>query len=218
MKPRINPGWISGILIAVLFIGMTSFTLSCKGTKDPGKAKESTEIKESMDENKWYSNGDWLNGLQLQAHSSTNQKAFEKLYKANPDIWNKAFDWLKTTDLDAIEPGTYIIEEDNLKAIVVEAQAPALEDVKWEAHRDFSDIQYIVKGKAQMGVAPVSEAVVTEAYDGEKDIAFYEVQGEYYNAEPGTFFIFTPDDAHRPGILVPGYETIKKVILKVRAN
>ncbi len=65
-----------------------------------------------------------------------------------------------------LEPGTYIIEEGNLRVIVSEAPAPELEKVKWEAHRDFSDIQYIVKGKAQMGVAPVSEATVTEAYDG----------------------------------------------------
>lgn len=214
MKTRL----ISGILISILFIAMGSLTPSCKGAKDSGEVKKSSEAKTSVDENQWYSNGEWLNGLQLQAHASTNQKAFEKLYKASPALWDKAFDWLKTTDLEAIEPGTYIIEEGNLKAIVSEAPAPELAYVKWEAHKYFSDIQYIVKGKAQMGVAPVSQASITEAYDSEKDIAFFDVEGTYYDAEPGTFFIFTPEDAHRPGILVPGYDTIKKVVLKVRAK
>ncbi len=59
----------------------------------------------------------------------------------------------KVTDLEAIDPGTYVIEEGNLKAIVSDAPAPVLEQVKWEAHQNFSDIQYIVRGKASMGVA-----------------------------------------------------------------
>ncbi len=37
-------------------------------------------------------------------------------------------------------------------------------------------------------------------------------------AEPGTFFIFTPEDAHRPGIKVDGFDTLKKVVIKVRAK
>ena len=218
MKTRLNFGLVSGLIIATLLIAMGSLTPSCKGARDSGEAKTQGEVNTSAEVSQWYSEGEWLNGLELQAHESTNQKAFEALYKASPGLWNKAFDWLKTTDLETIEPGTYIIEEGNLKAIVVEAPAPELADVKWEAHKDFSDIQYIVKGKAQMGVAPLSQASITEAYDSENDIAFYEVEGAYYDAEPGTFFIFTPEDAHRPGILVPGYDTVKKVILKVRAK
>jgi YhcH/YjgK/YiaL family protein len=36
--------------------------------------------------------------------------------------------------------------------------------------------------------------------------------------DPGTFFIFTPEDAHRPGIQVAGYESVKKVVVKVRTK
>ncbi len=197
---------VSGLLISVLLIGTGSLTQSCNNPKDKKEA------------NQWFSSGEWLNGLELKPHTSTNQQEFEKLYKANSLWWDQAFEWLKTTDLDTIGPGTYIIEEGNVRAIVSEAPAPLLEKVKWEAHKDFSDIQYIVKGKAQMGVAPVSEASVTEAYDSAKDIGFFDVDGEYYTAEPGTFFIFTPEDAHRPGVHVEGYDTIKKVVLKIRAK
>ncbi len=69
-----------------------------------------------------------------------------------------------------------------------------------------------------MGVAPVSEATVTEAYDSANDIGFFDAEGEYYTAEPGTFFIFTPEDAHRPGIKAEGSDTIKKVVVKVRVK
>jgi len=206
MKNHINQGLVSGLIISVMIISISSLAMSCKGPKDNKEADQ------------WFSSGTWLKGLNLKAHESTNQEAFEKLYKANPAIWDKAFEWMKTNDLDAIEPGTYVIEEGNLRAIVSEAPAPELENVKWEAHQNFSDIQYIVKGKALMGVAPVSEAKVTEAYDPGNDIAFFDTEGEYYTAEPGTFFIFTPEDAHRPGIKMEGYDTVKKIVIKVRAK
>ena len=96
---------------------------------------------------------------------------------------------MRDTDLQAIDPGTYVIEEENLRAIVSNATAPELEQVKWEAHENFSDIQYIVRGKALMGIAPVLEAIVSEAYDSESDVAFFTAEGEYYKADPGTFFI-----------------------------
>lgn len=171
-----------------------------------------------MKENLWYSSGDWLKGLQLKPSESVNQQAFEKLYKANPVLWSKAFGWLKTTDLESIDPGTYVIEEGNLNAIVSDAPAPALEDVKWEAHKNFCDIQYIVRGKATMGVASVPEAAFVASYDRSNDVGFFEAEGEYYPAEPGTFFIFTPEDAHRPGIKVEGFDSVKKVVIKVRAR
>jgi len=206
MMKKINSAMRSAVVISILLISVGGLTWSCNGAKN------------KMKENNWYSSGEWLKGLQLKPHASTNLQEFEKLYKANPILWDKAFEWLKETDLEAIEPGTYDIEEGNLKAIVSDAPAPDLEQVKWEAHQNFSDIQYIVRGKASMGVALVSEAVVTEAYDSSTDVGFFEAEGEYYPAEPGTFFIFTPEDAHRPGIKVEGFDTLKKVVIKVRAK
>jgi len=171
-----------------------------------------------MEDKQWFSSGEWLDGLDLKPSESINQVEFEKLYKANPVLWKKAFQWMRDTDLQAIDPGTYVIEEGNLRAIVSDAPAPELEQVKWEAHENFSDIQYIVRGKALMGVAPVSEASVSEAYDSESDVAFFTAEGEYFTADPGTFFIFTPEDAHRPGINVEGFDTVKKVVIKVRTK
>lgn len=171
-----------------------------------------------MKDNQWYKSGEWLGNLDLKPSESVNQQEFEKLYKANPVLWKKAFQWMTDTDLEAIDPGTYVIEEGNLKAIVSDAPAPELEEVKWEAHRDFSDIQLIVRGKATMGVASIPEPDFEASYDSSSDVGFFETEGEYYLAEPGNFFIFTPEDAHRPGIKVDGFDSVKKVVIKVRAR
>jgi biofilm protein TabA len=45
---------------------------------------------------------------------------------------------------------------------------------------------------------------------------FTNDSGEYLDADPGTFFIFSPQEMHRPVIKVPGYDVIKKIVLKVR--
>ena len=167
---------------------------------------------------KWYKQGDWLNGCQLKPHSSVNQKAFAKEYFTNKIYWDKTFEWLKTNDLDTISPGRYIIDEGNVTATVSEAPAPELEKVRWEIHQNFNDLQYIVKGKARMGSVSVSDAAVADAYDPKRDIGFYNADGELYVAEPGTFFIFTPDDVHRPGIKAENYdEPVSKIVIKIRA-
>lgn len=193
-------------IISILLVSVVSLTMSCKNSKN------------NMEDKQWFSGEEWLSGLELKPSESINQLEFEKLYKANPVLWKKAFQWMNDTDLEAIDPGTYVIEEGNLRAIVSDAAAPELEQVKWEAHENFSDIQYIVRGKALMGIAPVSEASVSEAYDSDSDVAFFSAEGEYFAADPGTFFIFTPEDAHRPGINVEGFDTVKKVVIKVRAK
>jgi YhcH/YjgK/YiaL family protein len=167
---------------------------------------------------KWFSAGEWLNGCQLKPHSSVNKKAFAKEYFTNRIFWDKTFEWLKTNDLDTISPGRYVIDEGNVTATVSEALAPELEKVRWEIHQNFNDLQYIVKGRARMGSVPVSEATVAEALDPRRDIGFYNADGELYVAEPGTFFIFTPDDVHRPGIKADNYdEPVRKIVIKIRS-
>ena len=206
MMKNISSKLLSTLLISILLVSVVSLTWSCNSSKN------------KMEDKQWFSGEEWLSGLQLKPSESINKLEFEKLYKANPVLWKKAFQWMKDTDLEAIDPGTYVIEEGNLKAIVSDAPAPALEQVKWEAHENFSDIQYIVRGKALMGIAPVSDASVSEAYDSDSDVAFFTTEGEYFTTDPGTFFIFTPEDAHRPGINVEGFDTVKKVVIKVRAK
>lgn len=167
---------------------------------------------------KWYEGGEWLGGCQLKPHSATNQAAFAKEYTAKKELWDKTFEWLKTNDLDTLSPGRYVIVEGNVTATISEAPAPELETVRWEVHRNFNDLQYIIKGKARMGYVPLSATTVSEEYDPKRDIGFCNAEGELYDAGPGTFFIFTPDDVHRPGIKADGYdEPVKKLVIKIRA-
>lgn len=198
-------------LVGVLFSIFLLSTNSVAQTTNTSLSKN--EIK------KWYKSGIWLNGLELTPHKSINKEELSRQYSTNRIWWDKAFEFLRENDLDKIEPGRYIIEEGNVMAFVSEAPTKEMEEINWETHNNFNDLQYIIVGEAKMGITSVDdpEATITVPYDSKRDVTNYLVKrGKYYIAKPGAFFIFSPKDIHRPAFKIPGYNTVKKILIKVR--
>ncbi len=166
----------------------------------------------------WYKKYQWLNGLNLIPHESINKTEFSRQYHKNPVWWDKAFQFLRTQNLENLKPGTYIIDSNNVIATVSEVSPKQKDSTNWEAHRNFNDLQYIINGKASMGIASISglAAKVIIPYTPADNETFSVDDGKYYVAEPGTFFIFTPKEIHRPAFRVPGFDKIKKIVIKVR--
>ena len=164
----------------------------------------------------WYNQKSWLNGLQLQPHSSVNKEEFVRQYKANKSLWDRSFEFLKTHDLANLAPGDYPIAGDSAYVKVTEVVNKDFDKTQWESHRKYIDLQYVSRGQEKIGVLPVDKAIVKEPYSADKDVAHYTGEGTYYVAEPGTFFLFFPQDAHRPNIKVND-EKVKKVVIKIRA-
>jgi len=178
-------------------------------------------IKVNVNENfsDWFNTIKSKNGLKLTPSKSINQQEFFRQYRKDSIWWTEAFTFLKTKDLAHLEPGVYVIDSGNVIATISEGPTKKLEDIKWEAHRNFNDLQYIIKGKAKMGVAPSADprGVLIVPYSNTTDNEnFTNEGGEYYDADPGTFFIFSPQEMHRPAIKVDGYDVVKKIVIKVR--
>ena len=178
-------------------------------------------VKTNVSENfsDWYNSIESQNGLKLTPANSINQQEFFRQYRKNNTWWNEAFTFLKTKDLANLAPGVYVIDSGNVTATVSEGPSKKIDEVKWEAHRNFNDLQYIIKGKAQMGVAPSADprGVISVPYSNTTDNEnFTNNGGEYFDADPNTFFIFSPEEMHRPSIKVDGYDVIKKIVIKVR--
>ena len=189
-------------------------TLSgCTGSSDPS-AWSAQKI------DTWFEKGDWLNGWQVKPDQSVSRKAFAVSYFKNKERWDKAFIFLKSNDLTALELKRHDIDGDNLYAPVSEYLTKNEEDARYEAHQKYIDIQYVVSGKELIGVAPMSQKKdVLEAYDSTKDIEFLTVTGgENLLAMPDRFFIFFPDDAHRPGLKDGENSPVRKVVVKVKID
>jgi YhcH/YjgK/YiaL family protein len=136
---------------------------------------------------------------------------------ANPARWEKAFKFLKETDLQKIEKGKYELEGENLYATVSEYNTKNEEDAKLEAHRKYADIQYIISGKEKMGFVPLTKTTVVTPYDETKDVCFLKAdQITWHIATPKVYFIFFPEDAHRPSVKVDENAPVRKVVLKVK--
>jgi len=140
-----------------------------------------------------------------------------------PDLpgFTAAIDFLKNCPADQPD-GTVEIEGRNVYAIVQsyetknETGAP-----RFEAHRKYIDIQFLLSGSELMGWAPLSSLSVSEAYNAEKDIMFGSVPD---SASAFTFFragqaiILFPSDAHAPGLAKGQPQAVKKVVIKIRTR
>jgi biofilm protein TabA len=168
--------------------------------------------------NKWYKERSWLNGLPRVPHKSVNKEEFAKQYHGNKIWWDKAFVYLRETGLAELKPGRYEIDGDNVFAIVSEGATKELDKTRWEAHKNYADIHFVISGKEKIGITPVASASIVQEYDASKDIAFYNSKGKYYLSDPNTFFIVFTQDAHRPGVKADGSDTVKKVVIKVRKS
>ncbi|WP_201301060.1 YhcH/YjgK/YiaL family protein [Sunxiuqinia indica] len=161
---------------------------------------------------------DWLHGWKALPHPSINRDELALQIKTNKSLWDKAFDFLANTNLDSIPPGRYPIVGDSVFATVTLAPSKKIDVSKWESHHEYIDIHHVIKGKEMIGMSPLLALTIRDAYDPEKEIMFWEDHGgrSYYEATPGNFFIFFPDNAHRPNIEIPGYDPVKKVVVKIR--
>ncbi|MBK0379666.1 YhcH/YjgK/YiaL family protein [Mucilaginibacter segetis] len=165
---------------------------------------------------KWLKKGEWKNGLKLKVDNSVDADEFYKQYHHNKAVWDKVFTFLKQTNLDTLSPGKHIIDGDNAYASVTEGPSKEPDKATWESHKKYIDLQYVIKGKEKIEVADVSTAHVIKPYDAAKDVANYTANGITYTAAPGTFFLFFPQNAHKPNIKVTGYDIVKKLVIKIK--
>jgi biofilm protein TabA len=194
-KPSLN-GFLTILLLA-------AFPLPVGGQAQPPQL--------SKKEAAWYKSQTWLNGLRAKPSETINQTEFARQYKANKAGRDKAFVFLRDTDFTRLRAGRYPIDDENVFATISEDLPRDLSVGKWEAHQQYSDIHFVVKGKGNIGIMPVLNATVNQAYDIPKDIGFYTIEnGQFYVAEPGIFFIATPKDAHNPSNRIEGYEGVKR--------
>jgi YhcH/YjgK/YiaL family protein len=200
------------IIKFILFSVILGF-IGCKGSNDPS-TWDNSKI------NSWFEKGEWLSGWKVSPDASINRKEFAVAYFSNKERWNKAFTFLKNSDLSKLEVKRHDIDGDNVYALVTDYLTKNEEDARFEAHQKYIDIQYVISGSEMMGVAPVSmKKEVLVPYDSNKDIEFMTVtQNSEFKATPERFFIFFPSDIHRPSVKAGENSQVRKVVIKVKID
>ena len=85
-----------------------------------------------------------------------------------------------------------------------------------EAHRNYLDIQYIVKGKEVVGYAPLDACKTEIEFSEEKDIGRYSGPFEYITINEGICYVAFPEDAHMPGRHLDVPNDFVKIVVKLK--
>jgi YhcH/YjgK/YiaL family protein len=134
------------------------------------------------------------------------------------DRYAKAIEWLKTNDLASLPVATYEIDGRDVYAMVQEYTTAPWEDKKFETHDNYSDIQYVVKGKEILGYARRDDMTVTVPYDAAKDITRYADPAQVVKCDcvEDDFLIFFPTDGHKPQTASGEPSAVKKIVIKIK--
>jgi YhcH/YjgK/YiaL family protein len=138
-------------------------------------------------------------------------------YAALHPLFQRAFDYIRDTDLYALAPGRYPIVGEDLFAIVELVPGKTKEAARLEAHRKYIDIQLVLEGDETMGWKPLADCFnpVSE-HSEDKDIRFFhDAPASWVPVPTDHFCIFFPEDAHAPLV---GSGMVRKVIFKVAVS
>ena len=166
--------------------------------------------------NDWFETGQYLNGLQLIPDPSIDRLSFAIHYYDHKETWDKAFAFLKNTDLANIALGR--IELGNEMYATVSEYSPKDRDsALFEVHKKYIDIQWIISGEELIDIAQLKDMTITKPYDSENDIAFGTVPDySELKTTPERFYIFFPADAHRPALKAGNDSaSVRKIVVKV---
>lgn len=127
---------------------------------------------------------------------------------------------LIVTEKIDLTPGRHELEGESYYNVdFYTAKNPA--DCRYETHKKYIDIQYMVEGEELIYVTDIANLQVSESYSEEKDVMFF-TGGEDVEPEivtPGKYLIFYPQDGHKPSVRIGETGSdVKKVVFKVKID
>ena len=130
----------------------------------------------------------------------------------------KALTFLRSPNIYGLPDGRVEIDGDRVFALVQRYETMIADAPKFEYHRKYIDVQFIVSGEEVIGWAPVELMTITEAYDADKDICFGTVaKGKWTPVylQAGQLAVLWPEDGHAPKLAGGASSPVMKIVVKV---
>lgn len=122
----------------------------------------------------------------------------------------------KLTSLNVGEVQRVEIQGKKVFAILQCYMSKARPEVRFEAHRKYIDVQYVLTGTEIMALDITPGLKPVDPYNAEKDVVFLMSASPMdIPLGPGTAAVLFPEDAHAPGITGTSPEKIYKCVMKV---
>jgi len=136
-------------------------------------------------------------------------------------FFKKAIDFLRRPDIRNLVDGRVDIDWHDVFALVQRYETVKTDAPKFEYHRQYIDIQYILSGEEIIGWVPAGQMTITEAYDTEKDICFGiapKKEITMVHLQAGQLAVFYPEDGHAPKLAASAPSHVVKIVVKVAAK
>lgn len=140
-----------------------------------------------------------------------------QMYESVHPGLKQAFDFLREKDLKGLAPGKYEIDGEDVFVSIQEYETKPIERGRFEAHKHYADIQFLISGAEKIGYRNIDGLKVIEPHQ-DQDLYFLDASGDLYTVEQDCFMLLTPEDAHMPGLAVDEPKQVKKAVVKVRWN
>ena len=138
------------------------------------------------------------------------------LYKELNEYADMILNFIKRQQEENLPDGRYDLEK-GVFASVQSYTTRTAEGAQMESHKQYCDLQYIVKGKEKIYWASLKKLMVAEDRTPDADIIFYQSgpwQG-YTILESGMFGFYAPQDGHMPGIAAQEPAPAAKIVFKI---
>jgi len=132
--------------------------------------------------------------------------------------FQKAIAFLRSPDLHALPDGRVEIDGDRVFAQVQRFETKWSATPKFECHRKYIDIQFVLSGEEIIGWAPAERMEITAAYEADKDISFGTVaKGKWtpVHLQAGQMAVLYPEDGHAPKLALRNPSAVMKIVVKV---
>lgn len=131
-----------------------------------------------------------------------------------------AYRFLQREDLAELPEGAVELENGIVAQIQHYTTSPQ-QELFYETHDRFFDVQYMVRGEELFGVLPrvglVPNKEANEKIQPGNDIFYYQqpdIDGSIFLRE-GDMIVVSPEDAHKPRCMVKEPKAVIKVVVKV---
>lgn len=138
-----------------------------------------------------------------------------KKYKGMSKNLDTAIDFIIKTDLTKLPLGQTKVDSDRVFVNVMDANAQDRDNLNFEIHSRYIDIQLDLEGKeiVDIGCGTIEEI---QPIDELKDIGFY--QSDNYSScilGPGRFIVCMNGEPHKPGVRTSEQTVLRKCVVKV---
>jgi biofilm protein TabA len=130
----------------------------------------------------------------------------------------KAFTFLRSSIIQSLPDGRVELDRDRVFALVQRYETMITDAPKFECHRKYIDVQFIVSGEEIIGWAPLTQLTITEVYDADKDVCLGTVATDKWtrvNLLAGQLAVLWPEDGHAPKLAGRASSSVMKIVVKV---